>query len=194
MCFSIFSFITGIGPSTTRSENATPSGARSSNSARCSFVKILRRGRSPPTASQTAALSPPTAFSDPEQTKPPGMASTSTPKLGDTRSSAGSSLGTTGRSLMTVSAPRPCTRRARATTPALSSARSGVSKKKTCRIWASSGSMPSARTAERWLDSGTVSLSSTLSAPSIRASISVRRSSRSGRTGVARAMPCLLVR
>ena len=63
-----------------------------------------------------------------------------------------------------------------------------MSKKKTCRIWASSGSIPSERTAERWLDSGTVSLSSTLSAPPMSPRSSWRRSSRIGRTGAGRAM------
>ena len=66
---------------------------------------------------------------------------------------------------MIESAPFPWIRRARATTPWESSARSGVSKKKTWRIWAWSGSSASAATVERWCGSGTVSFSSTLSAP-----------------------------
>ena len=45
------------------------------------------------------------------------MASTSTPKLGDRRSFAGSASGTTGRSFTTESSPFLCTRRARTTTP-----------------------------------------------------------------------------
>src|SRR5262249_7227458 len=59
---------------------------------------------------------------------------------------------------------------------ALSSARSGVSKKKTWRICASSGSMPSASTVARWCSSGIVSFSSTESASLIR---SIRRPSSS---------------
>ena len=47
------------------------------------------------------------------------------------------------------------------------SARSGVSKKATCRNWASNGSMPSAARADRRLASGTLSFNSTLSAPLI---------------------------
>ena len=87
-------------------------------------------------------------FSVPEQTKPPGSASTSTRKLGESRSSTGSSDGTTGRSFTTESSPLPWIRLARTTTPALSSASSGVSKKKTWRICACRGSIPSAETVE----------------------------------------------
>jgi len=88
-------------------------------------------------------------LSEAEQTYPPGIASTSTTRLGEARSSSGNSFGTTGRSLTTESSPLRWTRRARTTTPRLSSARSGVSKKNTWRISASSGSMPSAETVER---------------------------------------------
>ena len=56
-------------------------------------------------------------FIDPEQTNPPGIASTSTPKLGEARSFFGSSAGTTGRSLTTLSSPFCWTRRARTTRP-----------------------------------------------------------------------------
>ena len=63
---------------------------------------------------------------------------------GERRSSSGSWSGATGRSLITESSSRPCTRRARTMTPALLSVSSGVSKKHTSRIWASSGSSPSA--------------------------------------------------
>ncbi len=61
-----------------------------------------------------------------------------------------------------------------------------MSKKNTWRIWASSGSIPSACTVDRWLDSGTVSLSSTLSALLTRESSSSSCSLRIGRTGAAR--------
>jgi hypothetical protein len=71
--------------------------------------------------------------------------------------------------------------RARATTPALLRARSGVSKKNTWRSCAFSGSIPSAATAERWSDSGTVSFGSMLSAP--LASSSTRASSSSESAG-----------
>ena len=73
------------------------------------------------------------------------------------------SAGSTGRSFTTESAPFPWIRRARTTTPTLSSFRSGVSKKKIWRICASSGSMPSATAVDRWSGSGTVSFNSTLS-------------------------------
>ena len=62
---------------------------------------------------------------------------------------------------MVESSPLPCTRRARTTTPALFSRTSGVSKKTTCRIWAFSGSISSARVAARRWSSATVSFSST---------------------------------
>ena len=100
---------------------------------------------------------------DPEHTNPPGIASTSTPKFGEARNSGESSSGTTGRSFTTESSPFRWTRRARTTTPFLFNVRSGVSKNDTMRICASSGSIPSDITAERWSDSGTVSFSSTLS-------------------------------
>ena len=47
-----------------------------------------------------------------------------------------------------------------------------MSKKYTSRTWASSGSRPSAATAERWPASATVIFSSTLSAPLTSSSIS----------------------
>ena len=70
-------------------------------------------------------------------------------KFSETLTSGGSSAGTTGRSFTTESAPLPWIRRARTTTPAAFSVSSGVSKKNTCRIWASSGSIPSAASVER---------------------------------------------
>ena len=97
----------------------------------------------------------------------------------DSRTPRASSAGTIGRSLTTESSPFCATRRARTTTPARSSVSSGVSKKETSRTWAPSGSMPSASMAERWADSGIVSLSSTLSAPCISESISTSASSES---------------
>ena len=126
-----------------------------------------------------------------EQTKPPGIASSSTRKLGDWRSAFGMSSGTTGRSFTTQSPRFPCTRRARTTTPCSLSARSGVSKKKTCLIWASSGSTLSARAVSNCAVSGTVSFSSTLSALAASFSSSASRSSESvgrlGGAGVTRA-------
>jgi hypothetical protein len=62
-----------------------------------------------------------------------------------------------------------------------------VSKKKTWRISASSGSMPNDVTVERWSDSGTVSFSSTLSASSMSANIRSSSSSSSGLVLVAEA-------
>src|SRR3954452_8292983 len=112
------------------------------------------------------------------------MASSSTTMPGAVRSSSGRSAGTTGRSLTTESFSRPCTRRARTMTPCLFSVRSGVSKKHTRRICASSGSSSSARMAELCAASGTVSLSSTLSAPAESASTCGRSSSLIGRRRV----------
>ena len=128
--------------------------------ARCPPGRGPRRTRAAPSRRASAAAAcPATAsrtssfvalpFIDAEQTYPPGIASTSTPTLPERRRSSGSSSGTTG------GASRPCRRRgpgpaARgATTPAALSARSGVSKKYTCRICASIGSSPSAAIAGR---------------------------------------------
>ena len=79
-------------------------GACSLKKSRCSLVKARLIGWSPCTTSQTGegvSLD----FRVPEHTKPPGMASTSTTKLGETRKCSGISLGTTGRSLTTESSP-----------------------------------------------------------------------------------------
>ena len=154
----------------------SPSGAWASKKARCSLEKSFRIDALPSAVSRIVAASA-RPFSDAEQTYPPGIASTSTLTVGERRISSGRSTGSTGRSLTTVSPARPCILRARATMPAALSSRSGVSKKKTCRICASSGSSPSATTAARWSDAGTVSLSSTLS--DLRASSSMRTSSSS---------------
>ena len=91
-------------------------------------------------ASRAAWLST-TFLSDAEQTNPPGIASTSTPKPGVRRSAPGSSEGTTGRSF-TVESPRlPWTRRVLRMTPPLLRRWSGVSRKKTWRICASRASI-----------------------------------------------------
>ncbi len=131
---------------------------------------------------------------DAEQTKPPGIASTSTFMLGDVRKCSGSSLGTTGRSFTTESSGRRCTRRARTTRPASFNLRSGVSKKKTCRSSASSGSIPSAAIVAWRSVSGTVSFSSTLSASATSSSIAARSSSESSWGTVLVAMPPILTR
>src|SRR5215211_2235751 len=112
------------------------------------------------------------------------MASSSTSMPGACLSSSGSWSGTTGRSLTTESSSRPWTRRARTISPRALSVRSGVSKKQTSRICASSGSSSSAWMAERWPASGTVSFSSTLSEPADSASTSCRSSSPIGRPRV----------
>jgi hypothetical protein len=111
------------------SSMATPAGALSAKNARCFLSKSEVMARSPATASFTF---PARIFrcSRPEHTKPPGMASTSTPNPLRLRRSADSSFGTTGRSFTTLSSPR-VVRRARTMTPCRLSARSGVSKKKT---------------------------------------------------------------
>ena len=113
-----FSFNTRIGPSTARSSSAIPSGARASNSARCSFENSFRIRFRPAAVSHTSPR-PGVPFIEPEQTKPSGEASTSTLKPGDRRTAFGSSAGTTGRSFTTESSPLPCDRRARTTTPCL---------------------------------------------------------------------------
>ena len=61
----------------------------------------MRSGRSPAIVGLTSPSAPSARFIEPEQTKPPGIASTSTPNDGDRRSSAGSAAGSTGRSLTT---------------------------------------------------------------------------------------------
>src|SRR4051794_6920921 len=150
------------GPRTVRSSSPIPSGAREAKSSRCSLLNSFRIGRSPAIVARTS-VGRSVAFNAPEHTRPPGSASTSTRKFSDRRSLPGSSPGTTGRSLTTESSPLPWMRRARTTRPARSSARSGVSKKATMRICASSGSMPRAIAVERCWSSPTVSFSSTLS-------------------------------
>src|SRR5262245_7950575 len=182
------SLSTKLGPRSDRSSMERSSGAWAAYSARCSFEKSFRNGLFPWIAS-LASISPRARFIDPEQTKPPGVASTSIPKFGDLRKSAGSSLGTTGRSLTTESCSFRCTRRARTITPWWYSARSGVSKKYTWRIWASSGSTPSVGAA-RLSECGTVSFSSTVSAPSRSESSSASLSSESLWVGVVEVMPC----
>ena len=77
------------------------------------------------------------------------------------------SSGTTGRSFTTESPPLPWILRARATTPAWLSVRSGVSKKYTWRICASSASSCKFLIAARCSDVGTVNFNSTVSAPFI---------------------------
>jgi hypothetical protein len=106
-----------------------PAGACSSKNDRWFLENTLLSGPLPETVSRTDDFGTP--LSEAEHTYPPGRASTSTTNSGNFRSEVGSSEGTTGRSLTTESSPRPCTRRARATTPALLRSRSGVSKKNT---------------------------------------------------------------
>ncbi|MCU0971044.1 MAG: hypothetical protein MUF57_04420 [Gammaproteobacteria bacterium] len=109
---------------------------------------------------------------DAEHTNPPGIASTSILKAAERRSSRSMVEGSTGRSLMTVSAPPPWMRRARTTMPASFKARSGVSKKNACRGCASTGSSPMLSIVARWLARGTDSFSSTLVAPFTNPNIS----------------------
>ena len=115
-----------IGPRIDRSSRPSPSGAWSAKNARCCFENSLRSGAVPAATSCTGVFGTP--LNDAEQTKPPGIASTSTMQNRESRTSSGNSDGTTGRSLTTESSPLR-TRRARTTTPLRSSARSGVSKK-----------------------------------------------------------------
>ncbi len=108
----------------------------------------MRIGLSP-AATRLTLLGPRVRLIEAEQTNPPGIASTSTPKFSESRSSASSDGhdrsqlddGVVAAALDAPGADDDARRR--------SSARSGVSKKNTCRIWASSGSMPRALTAER---------------------------------------------
>ena len=114
------SLSTVIGPRTARSSSSRPSGACSAKKARCSLVNSLRigaRARRRTSAhvgrSSIAPSSTPSRRTRPASRRPrprsPAMR----------RSSSGSSSGTTGRSLTTVSSPLRWTRRARTTTPAL---------------------------------------------------------------------------
>ena len=116
------------------------------------------------------------SFSRPEHTKPPGMASISTPNPDRARSLPGSSFGMTGRSF-TVESSRAFVRRTRAMTPLALRSRSTVSKNQICTTSATSGSKPRAAMAERRSASGTLILSSTLSASVRMLSIRSRSSS-----------------
>ena len=68
-----------------RSSSPTPSGACAAKSARCSLENSLRIGRSAGDARSHVAPAPSAPFSVPEQTNPPGSASTSTRKPPDRR-------------------------------------------------------------------------------------------------------------
>ena len=144
------SLSTKIGPRIDRSSSSSPRARASAKNARCSLENSLRSGCSPdddvrrPRPRRARPSSTPSRRSRRASRRPRRRSSATA------RSSSGSSAGTTGRSFTTESSPLPWTRRARTTTPRSFSARSGVSKKKTWRIWASSGSSPSAATAERW--------------------------------------------
>ena len=89
------------------------------------------------------------AFSEPEQTNPPGIASTSTLKPASWRSSAASSLGIDRPQLDHRVVDRALDPPRAHDDARLVERRSGVSKKNTWRIWASSGSSPSALIAAR---------------------------------------------
>ena len=146
-----------------RSSSAMPCGACVEKKSRCSFENNLRIGRSPASTPRTAC-GPHCALSDAEHTNPPGMASTSTPNCFDLRA---------WRELIRDHRPQLHDRVvAFALDPpgpndeaVLVDVRSGVSKNTTWRICASSASRSSDAAAERWSDSGTVSFSSTVSAP-----------------------------
>ena len=137
-------------------------------------VRLIRvaddgSGIAPEVASSTSwPLQAP--LNEAEQTNPPGITSTSTLNAAERRSSGSRVDGSTGRSLITVSASPPWMRRARTTTPARFKARSGVSKKKAWRGCASTGSSPMPLIVARWPIRGTVSFSSMLFAalPSLR--------------------------
>ena len=122
-----FSLSTKIGPNTSSSSIVRPAGACSSKKDRWFLENTLLTAPLPATVSRTDVFGTP--LSDAEHTYPPGRASTSTTNSGSLRNWAGNSAGTTGRSLTTESSPRPCTRRARATTPALLRSRPGVSRR-----------------------------------------------------------------
>ena len=67
-----------------------PVGGVRAKSACCSFEKSLRSARLPRHRLVHGGRAG-VPFMDPEQTKPPGIASTSTPKLGERRIASGSS-------------------------------------------------------------------------------------------------------
>ena len=146
-----FSLSTKIGPSTARSSSPMPFG-RVLGVERPLLLReqLAHRPRAAPSTSRTLVACRASPSSTPEQTKPPGIASTSTPKAGDRAHAR-----RVARPARPAAASRPSRRpspgRAERAprAPASFSVRSGVSKKNTCRIWASSGSIPSATTAER---------------------------------------------
>ena len=132
---------------------------------RCGLVNSLRVARLPRMRFFTSAALQPRLHATPSTRSRRASRRAPRPSRERARSSSGSSSGTTGRSL-TTRRPRGPARAARARSrPARLSRRSGVSKNQTSRICASSGSRPSASIAERCAGSGTVSFSSTLSAP-----------------------------
>ena len=119
-----------IGPRGRTSSRVSPAGAYWSRNARCLLLNSVRGG-SPPSRELRTVPGSSFFLRRAEQTKPPGIASISTPNPEPARSSAGSSSGTTGRSF-TVTSSRFSVRRARAITPPALSSRSGVSKNQTC--------------------------------------------------------------
>ena len=127
---------------------------------------------------------PSAAFSDPEQTKPPGIALTS-PKSARSAAPRAARPARRAGSSTTVSSPLPWTRRPRTTTPALLRARlEGSQQQHLPDLAPRVGRSPViVRTAAAPVRRHLVSLSSTLSAPPISPRSSLRRSSNVGRAG-----------
>src|SRR3954451_13419549 len=148
---------------------------------RCSLLRKF----SSDTAPASTSVSVPAGrlpFSDADTTCDRRDTSISTLRLGESRSAGGSSAGTQGRSLATVSSSLFCVRRPRMAMPALNSASSGVSKNTTSRSRPCSGSIRRRRKLIR-CSTGTFSFNSTFAtSPSL---VSTSRSSlRSPASGV----------
>ena len=155
----------------------------SRTSACCSLVNSLRIGRRPGDRLpdlDVAELVPSSSRADEAARHGVDL----DPEVGEHRSLRGTSARVHRPELDRCRPACAAIRRTRTTTPASLSARSGVSKKTTWRICASIGSMP-ARPPPRRFASGTLSFSSTLSAPAIRWSSSVSLLGR-GRDGSSR--------
>ena len=166
-----------------RASPARPSRARPVRAPHKGPAGPSRRACAPPiprTASTSAGSTSP--FIDPEQTNPPASRGPRLRSL-ETRSSYGSSAGTTGRSLTTLSSGFRCMRRARTTKPARPAKVRGVEEIDLADLSVERVT-PSPRL-HALAATATVSFSSTLSAPLIRSSKSTRSSSDSpGALGV----------
>ena len=159
-----FSLRTKIGPEHREIVELDALGRVSSKNARCSFEKSFLSGL-PPSDRVSTSVVPSFALQRRRAHEPSGHRVDLDPEFGRLPQLLRECVGHDRAQLHDGVVALALDRRARTTTPAWLSASSGVSKKKTWRICASSGSISSAATAERGSTPGTVSFSSTLSAP-----------------------------